>query len=216
MKWARGEGRFFGTDISANKIEKATEGGHTCFEFSKGDAERLDFPDSKFDLVMSNAVFHWVPNKLQALREMHRVAKPNGMVAISFNGRHHYQEMAPIVATAMRMAENRGYYPQVRSYYEYATSFLTLEETDRLFDDAGFVDKNIYAIQRVVYSNPQQTPLIAGRGTTDGLWRVGLPPDLLESIQKVSFDEVMRLSTDKGIKLTSYHIIAYGRKPESP
>ncbi len=196
--------------------KKAIEGGHTCFEFSKGDAERLEFPDSKSDVVISNAALHWVPNKLQALKEMHRVLKPNGVVAINFSGKRQLQELAPLVVIAMRLAESMGNYPNIRSYYEYATHFLTLEETDRFFDDAGFVDKYIYAHERIRYVDPRQTAIVKGRGTTDGMWRVGLPPDLLESIQKAGLEEARRLSTDKGFKLTDYHIFAYGKKPESP
>jgi ubiquinone/menaquinone biosynthesis C-methylase UbiE len=213
MKRARREGRFYGIDISEKMIEKArkkaAEGGHTCFEFSKGDAEKLEFPDSKFDLVISNAVLHWVPNKLQALKEMHRVLKPNGMVALFFSGRDQQKESIPLIVVGMRLAESRGNYPQARSWYEYRSSFLTLEETDSLFDEAGFIDKNIYDIHRIRYVDPRQNLAL------HRLWRVGLPPDLLGSIQKAASEEALRLSSDKGFKLTYHYIVAYGRKSES-
>jgi arsenite methyltransferase len=52
---------------------------HTC------DASRLSFPDESFDVVLSSAVIHNIPKsdeREQAIREIIRVLKPGGQVAI--------------------------------------------------------------------------------------------------------------------------------------
>ena len=59
----------------------ALEGIAHQVRFQKGDAAHLDFPDSSFDAVISNFVFHEVqsePNKRKVVREALRVLKKGG------------------------------------------------------------------------------------------------------------------------------------------
>jgi ubiquinone/menaquinone biosynthesis C-methylase UbiE len=54
------------------------------FHASVGRAEDLSaFPDTSFDVVYSNSVFHWVQDKPAALREALRVLKPGGRVGLN-------------------------------------------------------------------------------------------------------------------------------------
>jgi ubiquinone/menaquinone biosynthesis C-methylase UbiE len=46
-------------------------------------AERLALRDSSFDLVLAIAVLPMIPGKLQALHELRRVLKPDGVLAVS-------------------------------------------------------------------------------------------------------------------------------------
>lgn len=46
-------------------------------------AEKLPFPRTSFDLVVSTSSFHYFRQPRLSLREMHRVLKPNGSVAIT-------------------------------------------------------------------------------------------------------------------------------------
>ena len=52
--------------------------------FQKGDATRLDFPDESFDAVMSNYVYHNIPEKdrQKLLLETLRVLKKGGTFAL--------------------------------------------------------------------------------------------------------------------------------------
>lgn len=50
--------------------------------FDRGDAEQLPYPDQTFDLVTCQCSFHHMPKPEAALREMIRVAKPEGRLAI--------------------------------------------------------------------------------------------------------------------------------------
>ena len=90
MKRIQGRGKFHGIDISQKMIDlarsRAVGLGYSNVEFSKGDAERLDFPDSSFDLTVSNQAFLFLPNKQKALNEMFRVLKPMGQTALLFFG----------------------------------------------------------------------------------------------------------------------------------
>ena len=69
-------GVIYGIDPSRPMIDKAEKNaehlGFPDIKFSTGDAEQLDFSDSMFDLILSNQVLQFIPNKQKALMEMHR------------------------------------------------------------------------------------------------------------------------------------------------
>ncbi len=51
-------------------------------EFSVADGNKLVFPDSSFDLVMSNSVLHHLAKPERVLAEMARVAKPGAAILV--------------------------------------------------------------------------------------------------------------------------------------
>jgi trans-aconitate 2-methyltransferase len=50
--------------------------------FFVGDANRLSFPDSSFDFVLSNSVLHHLQNPVEVFNEMARVTKPAGVILV--------------------------------------------------------------------------------------------------------------------------------------
>ena len=86
------QARFIGIDrwgkeyASFNKPlceNNAKAEGVNNVRFERGDATHLDFPDEKFDAVMSNYVYHNIPGDRQAyLLETLRVLKKGGTFAI--------------------------------------------------------------------------------------------------------------------------------------
>ena len=51
--------------------------------FQQGDISALPSEDSSFDLVISNGVLNLVPAKDAAFREIHRVLRPGGTLAVA-------------------------------------------------------------------------------------------------------------------------------------
>lgn len=74
-----------GIDISPGMVEvarlKAARLGIPA-QFTAGDAESLPYPDNSFDLVICNSVLHWFENRPVAIREMTRVLRPGGQLAL--------------------------------------------------------------------------------------------------------------------------------------
>jgi SAM-dependent methyltransferase len=56
--------------------------GLTNVDFAAGDVHALDFPDDTFDVVHAHQVLQHVADPVAALREMRRVTKPGGVVAV--------------------------------------------------------------------------------------------------------------------------------------
>jgi len=51
-------------------------------DFAVGDVHALDFPDDSFDVVHAHQVLQHVGDPVAALREMRRVTKPGGVIAV--------------------------------------------------------------------------------------------------------------------------------------
>jgi arsenite methyltransferase len=77
-------------DLSANRPEATLENARRAgvaerVEVHNADAQQLSFPDASFDVIVSSLVLHNIPSRegrRQAVREIARVLKPGGRVAI--------------------------------------------------------------------------------------------------------------------------------------
>lgn len=88
-----------GIDIAPGMVAVAQEKTNRLgipAQFTVGDAEALPYPNGLFDLVICNSVFHWFHDRPKAMREMTRVLRPGGQVALigasqpSFNEWFHF------------------------------------------------------------------------------------------------------------------------------
>ncbi len=59
-----------------------TRRGLTNVDFAVGDVHRLNFADDTFDVVHAHQVLQHVGDPVAALREMRRVARPGGLIAV--------------------------------------------------------------------------------------------------------------------------------------
>lgn len=80
-------GHVTGIDMTDEQLEKATrlamEGEFENVSFVKGKIEELLFPDSSFDVVISNGVINLCPDKERVFAEVARVLKPKGRMVIA-------------------------------------------------------------------------------------------------------------------------------------
>jgi ubiquinone/menaquinone biosynthesis C-methylase UbiE len=78
--------RVIGVDFTPAMLAKArsisSEARLTNIEFACGDGNALPFADGTFDLALSTYAFHHLPEPASVLREMARVVRKGGRVAI--------------------------------------------------------------------------------------------------------------------------------------
>jgi SAM-dependent methyltransferase len=69
-------------DDATLDLTRAGVGAAENVEYAVADVRALDFPDGSFDVVHAHQVLQHVAGPVQALREMRRVARPGGYVAV--------------------------------------------------------------------------------------------------------------------------------------
>jgi arsenite methyltransferase len=80
-------GSVTGVDMTPQMLRTARAGaaaaGLENVRFVEAEAERLPFPDSSFDVVISNGVIDLVPDKDAVFAELHRVLVPGGRLQLA-------------------------------------------------------------------------------------------------------------------------------------
>jgi AhpD family alkylhydroperoxidase len=127
-------GRAIGVDMTPEMLGKARrniagyrkETGLDNVEFRLGEIEHLPVADNSVDAIISNCVINLSPDKAQVWREMARVLKPGGRVAVS--------DMAlvkPLPPEVLKMVE---------ALVGCVAGAALVSETERMAREAGLTD----------------------------------------------------------------------------
>lgn len=127
-------GRAIGIDMTSDMLSKARKNivaygqrsGLSNVEFRLGEIEHLPVADESVDAVISNCVINLSPDKPQVWREMARVLKPGGRVAVS-----DLALLQPLPLAIQSMVE---------ALIGCVAGAVLVSETERMAKAAGLVD----------------------------------------------------------------------------
>jgi len=133
------KGRAIGVDMTPDMISKARlnavkfqkQAGFSNVEFRLGEIEHLPVADASVDVVISNCVINLSPDKPQVWREVARVLKPGGRVAVS--------------DLALRRPLPSAVQESVAALVGCVAGAVLIEETERMLRDAGLTDIKLNA-----------------------------------------------------------------------
>jgi SAM-dependent methyltransferase len=139
-----------------NTASYRKETGMDNVEFRLGEIEHLPVADNSVDAIISNCVINLSPAKPQVWREMARVLKPGGRVAVS--------DMAllkPLPPEVLKMVE---------ALVGCVAGTVLVSETERMAKEAGLVNillraKSDYIDGMVVWQDPLHQKIIANLPT---------------------------------------------------
>jgi len=127
-------GRVIGVDMTPEMLAKARQNiatyrertGLDNVEFRLGEIEHLPVADNSVDVVISNCVLNLSPDKPQVWREIARVFKPGGRVAVS-----DLALLKPLPPEVLKMVE---------ALVGCVAGAVLMSETERMARDAGLVE----------------------------------------------------------------------------
>ena len=127
-------GRVIGVDMTAEMVAKARRNavvyrentGLENVEFRLGEIEHLPVADASVDVIISNCVINLSPDKPQVWREMARVLKPGGRVAVS-----DLALLKPLPSAIRSMVE---------ALIGCVAGAVLVKETEQMVHSAGLVD----------------------------------------------------------------------------
>lgn len=153
-------GRAIGVDMTAEMLAKARRNilayrqrsGLDNVEFRLGEIEHLPVADGSVDVVISNCVINLSPDKPQVWREIARVLKPGGRVAVS-----DLALLKPLPASVLQMVE---------ALIGCVAGAVLVSETERMAKAAGLVDlalnpKPVYVESMVDCQDPLYQKIVA-------------------------------------------------------
>jgi arsenite methyltransferase len=134
-----GTGKVIGLDMTDEMLQLARRNAELAgvenVEFLKGYIEAIPLPDASIDVVISNCVLNLSGDKSQVLREIARVLRPGGRLAIS-----------DVVADPEMDAATRA---DMRRWTGCIAGALTRQEFEESLADAGLCDVEMRETHRV-------------------------------------------------------------------
>jgi arsenite methyltransferase len=203
------EGSVVGVDPLPLRIEIATRKARRNLRFAVGDACVLQqFAAGSFDVLYLNAVFHWLQDKITALRNFHRLLKVGGKLGISTGSKDHPH----LVHEAQRRVLERapfGAYVQSR---QGLPTKVNSDELAALLHDAGFAVESLTVETREHVHPDIESALAHFQSSSFGNLFGHLPMELRAHAKDEVARELEAYRTDDGIPNKSAHLVAVAAK----
>ncbi|HUA02452.1 MAG TPA: class I SAM-dependent methyltransferase [Solirubrobacteraceae bacterium] len=178
------EGRVVGTDVSEPMLSLAAArplpDGSAPIEYLEARADRLPFPDDSFDAVLCQQGLQFFGERLEAAREMHRVARPGGTVGAAVWAAGYRLEPFDDYAEALAAT---GVEPPFPRAFDNSAFVMSDGAARKLFEDAGFEAVDVSVVERTVAFPDPGAAADGILGTPFGPVVAALPGEQSESLR---------------------------------
>jgi ubiquinone/menaquinone biosynthesis C-methylase UbiE len=203
-------GSVIGIDPLPLRVEIAKHRTHSNLDFRTGNAYDLsEFPLGTFDVVCMNAVFHWLPEKREPLRQIVRVLKKGGRLGISTGSK---ADPSPLHLIKEQVL-SRAPYNRYPAAAESVAHRVSVEELASLLTEAGFEVKAIEARPIARREMTAEATIRFSEASSFGNFLGHLP----EELSAPARDEIRRELEQSGVLATMsrarLHIVAVAAKP---
>lgn len=151
-------GKVIGVDLTPEMIEKARKNAKMNkvenVEFILGEIENLPAADNSVDVVISNCVINLSADKPRVFREVYRVLKPGGKVAIS--------DIACLKELPMKIRNN------IEAYVGCVGGAILIDEYKKIVEASGLKDVKV-AVKDSSACTDSNTKDPIGKAILDGL-----------------------------------------------
>jgi arsenite methyltransferase len=203
-------GRVLGIDPLPLRIEIAQRKARSNLRFSVGDAyDFTGLASDSFDIVYLNAVFHWLPEKTEPLRNFYRVLKGGGRLGISTGSKDHVSQLQEI---RKRVLAREPY----RKYPESSAGFahrVGRDELQALLVAAGFDRVIVEVVPHVQYQPSAEAAIDFAQASSFGNFLSHLPAELGKQARAEIAAELAQHATKDGIRQESSRLVAVASKP---
>jgi ubiquinone/menaquinone biosynthesis C-methylase UbiE len=189
--------RVVGIDLSDGVLNVARKHAQDLhlrnFEFLRASAWQLPFDDERFDSVVSNMVFHLVPDQERAFAEIVRVLKSSGSAVLQFLGGG---DVAPEMSRIIRNSWNR-ILPEKDApnlFYE-----VTVEMAKEYLANLG-IDKFEIAWRRDVMKikEPDVPPFLEFFKLVGDFWQWGISKEAAKRVKDLITKQVKSKAASTG------------------
>lgn len=203
------DGFVHGVDPLPLRIEIAQSKARPNLKFSVDNAYDLKaFPPESFDVVYLNAVFHWFPEKLEPLRNFHRLLKPGGKLALSTGSKEHPNRIHEIQQRVLARPPYNGYSrPQQGLPHR-----VSPDELRNLLDQTGFEIVSLDVEANANVHKDAEAAIAHSLASSFGNLLGHLPEELREAARREVIAELQGFQTEEGIKQEGARILAVAAK----
>ncbi len=196
------EGRVLGIDPLPLRIGLASSRSRDNLAFEVGDAYDLDrLPDGSFDVVVLNAVFHWLPEKTGPLLSFGRVLRPGGRIGISTQLKGHLNQVHSILRTVLAEPPFDRY-PRLR---ESITFRVAPDELRALFQTTGFLPVRLEVRESERRHPSAEAAVRFTEASSFGNAFGHLPPELKETARARARKALAAIAEPDGSIVTDAH-----------
>lgn len=202
-------GHVLGIDPLPLRIEVAQVKARANLAFEVGDANDLGaLPEAGFDVVILNAVFHWLPDKPRALRQFARVLRKSGRIGMNTRPPNASDgaRFPMYEAMAQAMAEppfDRHPRPPAHGVYQVGP-----EEMRALLEAAGFTPTCIEVRPSVQVHATPEAAVRFSEASSFGNLLGHLPPELRPAARAAMAAKLAALMTPEGIVQKGRRLVA--------